>query len=259
MENEILRKRFLFAIDIAKEAARFLLNHENMKYDVSQKAENDYVTSADKATENIIEGRIKSSFPEDSILGEENGNIGLDRTKRWIIDPIDGTLDFMTGFPNYSISIAFQDEVGLAFGVVLVVRQNELFTAMRGEGAFLNGKQIHTDERLPLNKQIAILVPPHRHHELLDGYIRKMRRFYEIISDMRSIGSAACSLCYVACGRVDIYYEIGLKLYDCAAGIVILKEAGGKVTFITDDEDWIELAASSESTHNSMLEIINND
>ena len=256
MENKLLKQRFQLALEVSKEVSRFLLSHEYLRHDITQKAENDYVTTADKSSEDMIENAIRKAFPMDSIFGEENGKIGQDKDKRWIIDPIDGTVDFMTGFPNYTVSIAFEDELGLAFGVVTVVRQDEVFSAFRGEGAFLNGERIFTDENTPLNKQLAILVPPHRHHDLLDGYLKRMRKFYDIISDMRSLGSAACSLCYVASARVAMYYEVGLKLYDCAAGIIILKEAGGKVTLLSGSEDWIEIAASSSFAHERMLEII---
>ncbi len=257
MEESLLKERFLLAKSIAKKVSDFLLANEKMRFEAIAKADNDYVTSADKLAEDLIENEIRSSFPDDSFYGEENGKIGSDQNRRWIIDPIDGTVDFMTGFPNYTVSIAFEDEDGLAFGVVAIPRQNELFSAFRSEGAFLNGKAIHTDEGSPLKKHLAILVPPHRHHELLDCYISKMRRFYDLVSDVRSVGSAACSLCYVACGRVAMYYEIGLKIYDCAAGIVIVKEAGGQVTLLSDDEEWIEIASSTSSSHERMIGIIN--
>lgn len=256
MENSALRDRYSFALSVAKDVGRFLSSHENLRHDISEKAENDFVTIADKKAEDMIENGIRSQFPDDSIFGEENGLLSGDDNRRWIVDPIDGTVDFMTGFPNYTVSIAFQDESGIAFGVVYVVKQDEMFSAFRGEGALLNGLPIHTDETSALSKQLAILVPPHRHHEYLDIYMTRMRRFYDIVSDVRSLGSAACSLCYVATGRVAIYYEMGLKLYDCAAGVIIVKEAGGKVSFIRDEEDWIDIAASSSSAYENMMEIV---
>ena len=255
MDKEALKARFEEAKRIADKASRFLLSHENLRSEISSKAENDYVTSADKECERLIISSIQSAFPEDGIYGEETGESGS-HDCRWIIDPIDGTVDFMASFPNYTISIAFQDEEGLAFGVVSVPRQNEVFSALRGEGAFLNGKPIKTDERTPLGKTLAILVPPHRHHELLHGYIEKMEKFYYFVSDMRSIGSAALSLCYVASGRCTVYYELGLHLYDIAAGVVILKEAGGKVSLSKKNEEWIDVAASSHSAYGKMMEVV---
>lgn len=252
---EALEERFALAKEAAQEAGRFLLSHEDLRSEIYIKGDNDYVTSADKASENIIRERIKSAFPEDAVLGEESG--GARSGVRWIIDPIDGTVDFMTAFPNYTVSIGFEDEEGLAFGVVLCPRQGEMFSALRGSGAYLNGKRIHTDETLPLGESLAILVPPHRHKEILHSYMEVMERFYYLVSDVRALGTAALSLCYVASGRCDVYYERALHIYDVAAGIVILREAGGKVTFLTDDEDWLDIAASNSSGHERVLEVIN--
>ena len=255
MAPDGLHGRFQLAKDIAQEASAFLLSHESMRLSTRTKAENDYVTEADGTVERMIRESISQAFPSDSVYGEEFGGETGSR-RRWIIDPIDGTVNFMASFPDYTVSIAYEDEEGLAFGVVAVPRQHEVFCAFRGEGAFLNDSPIHTDESGDTSRTLALLVPPHRHHEMLDGYIVRMRRFYEIISDVRSIGSAALSLCYVACGRASMYYETALHIYDCAAGIVIVHEAGGMVTLLSDDEDWMDIAASSAAAHRKMLETI---
>ena len=256
MDKSALERRFTEAKRIAHDAASFLLSHEEMRTEISAKAENDYVTSADKACERLIISEISRLFPDDGIFGEESGDSSAGHDAKWIIDPIDGTVDFMASFPDYTVSIAFQDEEGLAFGVVMVPRQNEEFSALRGSGAYLNGNAIHTDETTPLGETLAILVPPHRHHQFLHGYIEKMEKFYSFVSDMRSLGSAAISLCYVAAGRCSVYYEIGLHIYDIAAGIVILKEAGGQVSLVEKDDGWIEVAASSASAHSRMMEAV---
>ena len=255
MASDGLHERFRLAQELADQASGFLLSHESLRLSTETKAENDYVTAADGTVERMIREAIGQAFPDDLVYGEEYGG-AEDRVRRWIVDPIDGTVNFMASFPDYTVSIAYEDEDGLAFGVVAVPRQHETFSAVRGEGAFLNGSPIHTDEREDTSRTLALLVPPHRHHEMLDGYIMRMRRFYEIVSDMRSIGSAALSLCYVACGRASMYYETALHIYDCAAGIVILREAGGKVTLLSDDEAWLDIAASSSSAHQRMLETI---
>ena len=256
MDRAALHERYEKARKAVREASLFLLSHENLRSSITAKAENDYVTAADRECERLLISSLSRSFPEDSFLGEESGASG-EGNCRWIIDPIDGTVDFMASFPDYTISVAFEDEEGIAFGIVMVPRQDEEFHAFRGEGAFLNGRRIHTDETTPLGETLAILVPPHRHHHLLHEYMERMKRFYYTVSDMRSLGSAAISLCYVASGRVSMYYELGLHIYDCAAGIVIVKEAGGSVTLLTEDEDWIEIAASSASAHEAMMGCIN--
>ena len=256
MDSVQLHRRFSLAKEVAAAASDFLLSHESLRSEVRSKAVNDYVTLADSRTEELIRSLIRSSFPEDGILGEEYGDAS-GRGGRWIVDPVDGTVDFMASFPCYTVSIAFEDEEGLAFGVIAVPRQGEVFSAFRGEGAFLGDRAIHTDEDGDISRSLAILVPPHRHHELLDAYMAKMRRFYDIVSDMRSLGSAALSLCYVACGRASIYYEMALHIYDAAAGIIILREAGGRVTLLSDDENWIDIAASSAAAHDAMLGVVN--
>ena len=249
------KKRFEKALEAATAASAFLLSHENLRHEINIKGVNDFVTLADKKCEEIIIRTIQEAFPDDSILGEESGMKGKSGS-RWIIDPIDGTVDFMASFPDYTVSIAYEDESGILFGVVSVPRQNEVFSAFRGEGAYLNGKRIRTDETTPLSETVAILVPPHRYHDILDSYMVKMRRFYDYVSDMRSLGSAAISLCYVAAGRVSIYYELGLHIYDIAAGLIILREAGGKATLSSDSDDWIDTAASASVHHERLLEII---
>ena len=257
MDRAGLEARFEAAKRIAHKAALFLLSHEDLRSEISEKAVTDYVTSADKECERLIIDEISSEFPDDGIHGEESGDSSHGMERKWIIDPIDGTVDFMASFPDYTISIAFQDEDGLALGVVMVPRQNEEFSALRGGGAFLNGKPIHTDEKTPLGETLAILVPPHRHHSLLHAYMERMERFYSFVSDMRSLGSAAISLCYVASGRCSVYYEIGLHIYDIAAGAVILTEAGGCLSLVEKEGDWIEVAASSRKAHGKLLETIN--
>ncbi len=254
MDKSELKKRLAVALEIAKEASGFLLEHEKLRFSVEDKAEKDYVTKADKLTEEYIHGRIRKEFPLDGWLGEESGSCG-DRRRRWIVDPIDGTVDFMWSFPLYTVSIAFEDEEGLALGVVTVPRQNEIFYAIRGEGAFLNGRRIEISGEIESGKSLALLVPPHRKHDSLDEYIVKMRRFYDHFSDMRSIGSAACSLCYVASGRSAIYYEEFLYRYDIAAGVLIVREAGGRVSLKWNGEG-VSILASASSVHDLGLELI---
>lgn len=254
MDRFELQKRLDLALELSAKAAGFLLDHESLRSEITSKATNDFVTSADKACEEMLLEAIRSHFPEDGFFGEECGQTG-DQKRRWIIDPIDGTVDFMTDFPNYTVSIAFEDEEGLAVGVVVIPRQKETFYAMRGAGAYLNGEPIHTNEATDYSKTLAILVPPHRHHELMSYYIDRMVKFYDVFTDMRSVGSAACSLCYVACGRCTAYYELTLHLYDMAAGVLIVREAGGQVT-TEETEEWINIIATSSSIHHTVKELV---
>ncbi len=254
MEKRELEKRLETALSASDEAGRYLISHEEMRRSVLSKGENDYVTSADKRSEDIIHKVLLEAFPSDGWYGEESGKAG-NSDRRWIVDPIDGTVDFMWSFPLYTISIAYEDEDGIALGVVSLPRQKEVFYAIRGEGAFLNGKRIYTDENIDIKRSLALLVPPHRVHDALDDYIVRMRRFYDHFSDMRSIGSAACSLSYVASGRCSIYYEEYLHIYDIAAGMLILKEAGGRVS-LKEDGDYVSILASNNQVHSLGLELI---
>ncbi len=254
MTREEIEKRLQVALRVAEKASSFLLSHEAMRFSVDLKAENDFVTSADKASEELIYSEIRKEFPSDGWYGEETGKSGSEK-RRWIVDPIDGTVDFMWSFPLYTVSIAFEDEEGPALGVIIVPRQKEVFYASRGNGAYLNGKRIWTMEDIDSRKSLAILVPPHRHHIHLDEYMVRMRRFYDHFTDVRNIGSAALSLCYVACGRSSIYYEEFLHLYDIAAGVVIVREAGGRVSLKTDGDD-ISIVASASSVHETGLELV---
>ncbi len=255
MDRKELESRLAVALSAAENAKRFLLDHEKMRFCVESKAENDYVTVADRTVEKLIRDELLSRFPSDGWYGEESGGSG-DEKHRWIVDPIDGTVDFMWSFPLYTVSIAFEDEDGIALGVVMFPRQNEVFYALRGEGACLNGEKLVVDENFEAKKSLAILVPPHRLHKHLDEYIVKMRRFYDHFSDMRSMGSAACSVCYVASGRCSIYYEEYLHLYDIAAAMLVLREAGGKVSLRDAGDGYLSILASAASVHELGLELI---
>lgn len=259
MEKTQIQKRLEFALETAKEASAFLLSHASLSENVEEKKTNDFVTEADKATEALIFSLVKKNFPEDGWFGEESGEKG-EKKRRWIVDPIDGTVNFFSSFPNYTVSIAFEDEDGLALGVVVVPRQKEIFWAMRGEGAFLNGERIHTKEDCDYSRTLAILVPPHRRHRLMDQYMKRMRKFYDIFSDVRSIGSAALSLCYVACGRCTAYYEMGLFPFDYSAGHLIVEEAGGRVSiFDRDGGESQDIVASSSNIHEVVMEVVSEE
>lgn len=250
-----MERRLTAALSVAEDAKRFLLEHEKMRFLVETKAENDYVTAADRTVEEMIRDGLKARFPSDGWYGEESGMSG-DEKRRWIVDPVDGTVDFMWSFPLYTISIAYEDEEGTALGVVVFPRQDEVFYAIRGKGAFLDGKRLEVRNDTETGKTLAVLVPPHRRHEYLDEYLVKMRRFYDHFSDMRSIGSAAASICYIASGRCSIYYEEFLHIYDIAAAELVLREAGGRVSIRRKDEEYIDVLASSASVHELGLELI---
>lgn len=234
--------RFETALEIAREVSSFLRSSAGKGFSIEEKAQNDYVTDSDRRAETMIRERILKEFPADEILGEEYGVSGASK-RLWIIDPIDGTVNYMNHFPFYTVSIAYEEDGETVFGIVSVPEQDEIFYAKRGEGAYLNSEKIAVST-LESHKALAILVPPHRHHEELDGYLASMRRLYEIYSDVRSIGSAALSLCYLASGRVSCYYERLLHIYDIASGLLIAKEAGAEIALDCHDS-FIDVIATS--------------
>lgn len=223
---------------------------------VSQKGENDFVTTADKDNEERIRAFISLNFPSDAILGEEKGeSAGCDGFK-WIIDPIDGTVNFMNGFPLFSISIALEYKEELVAGLVYVPYYDELFSAFKDKGAKLNDKPIHVTAEQDLKRTLMLAVPPHRQHPYLDSYLSEMREMYELCSDIRSVGSAAVSLCYTACGRCSAYYERFLHIYDIAAGLVIVKEAGGAYSLKEMSHDALDVVAGSPLAEARLKEVL---
>ena len=236
-------RRYSFALDLIKNVSSFLLEERRKGFSIEKKDANDYVTDDDRASERMIRESILKSFPGDEILGEEYGITGTSDSL-WVVDPIDGTVDYMNGFPFYTISIAYMEKGEAVFGLVSVPEQGEIFSAIKGEGAFLNGEKI-TVSSIERKEGLAILVPPHRRHEYLDSYISSMRRLYEVYSDMRSLGSAAISLSYLASGRVSCYYERFLHIYDVAAGLLIAAEAGAEIETV-EREGYIDVLATSK-------------
>lgn len=250
------KERFIFAKKMIVEAGEYLLSLKSEASSIQKKAENDFVTQADKKNEDYIIRCIKEFYPQDGVFGEESGKHDSKEAGRWVIDPIDGTVNFMHDFPCFTISIAYEDKDGeLIFGLVYVPSQKELFSAFKGEGASLNGTELKIKPSDP-EKGLALCVYPHRKREYLDYYQERMRKILDLVSDLRSVGSAALSLCYVAASRCVLYYEMFLNWYDIAAGILILKEAGGKLYIKRENDYPIHILAASDIIFDKALEAI---
>ncbi|MDO4626427.1 MAG: inositol-1-monophosphatase [Pasteurellaceae bacterium] len=195
------------------------------------KSTNDYVTNIDKAAEASIIEVIKTSYPEHAIITEESGALaGKENDIQWIIDPLDGTNNFVKGFPQFCVSIAIRVKGRTEVGVVYDPIRNELFTAVRGEGAKLNDMRLRVDNKQELQGAIIATGFPFKQTHSMHLQFAIMQSLIEQCADFRRAGAAALDLCYVAAGRVDGYFEIGLKPWDCAAGELIVREAGGLVT-----------------------------
>ena len=240
MLDDLIDSHLSVALLAARKAGAFVLAaREAGNFKVHTKNTNDFVTDIDKASENLIISIIRETFSDDAIFGEESGKSGAETGGRWIIDPIDGTTNFFRSLPNYTISIAWELEPFKPLvGVVFNPKQDELFWASKGKGAFLNGKQIGVSSISDPAMAILVCVPPHRHHEKTIEYFAKEQALFSQVSDLRSFGSCALELAYIAAGRLDGYYELFLGYYDMAAGMVLVEEAGGRVGSADPDRSF---------------------
>ena len=224
-------QEFRLAVSAARAAGKVLMAHYGklQSSQISSKSRNDFVTVIDKRSEKLITALIHSRFPEHSILGEEGGaREGND--VRWIIDPLDGTSNYIHHFPMFAVSIAVADPSGLQVGVVYDPLHNELFTALRGRGAHLNGKPLAVTATRKLADAFMATGIPFRARPRFDQYLKAFGGISMASAGMRRGGSAALDLAYVACGRFDGFFEINLSAWDIAAAALMIEEAGGRVT-----------------------------
>lgn len=204
------------------------------KVEVESKGTNDFVTNVDVAAEQAIIETIRKSYPDHSIVGEETGiSEGSDSDYQWIIDPLDGTTNFVKGIPHFAVSIALKVKGKLDQAVIFDPIRGELFTASRGKGATLNGFRIRVKQNKELTGAILATGFPFKDKQHMNAYMNMFQALFQKTSDMRRAGSAALDLAYVAAGRVDGFFEIGLKPWDTAAGELLVIEAGGLVTGFT--------------------------
>jgi myo-inositol-1(or 4)-monophosphatase len=209
---------------------------------VTRKRHNDFVTEVDKAAEQAIIEIIQKAYPDHAILAEESGASGAktDVEYQWIIDPLDGTTNFIHGFPQYCVSIGVQHKGVLTHGVIYDPTKNELFTASRGRGAFLNERRIRVSRRTLFSEALIGTGFPFRDLKGLDEYLAMFREVTTRTAGIRRAGAAALDLAYVACGRLDGFWEIGLAPWDMAAGALMVTEAGGLVADLTGESDWLD-------------------
>ncbi|MCU8564439.1 inositol-1-monophosphatase [Vibrio vulnificus] len=253
-------------LNIAIRAARKAGNHiakslENVeKIESTLKGTNDFVTNVDKEAETIIIDTIKSSYPEHCIVAEENGLInGKDKDVQWIIDPLDGTTNFVKGLPHFAVSIAVRIKGKTEVACVYDPMLNELFTAQRGAGAQLNNARIRVKQPKDLQGAIIATGFPFKQKQHSESYFKIMSAMFVEVADFRRAGSSALDLCYVAAGRVDGYFELGLKPWDIAAGELIAREAGAIITDFAGGTEYIKsgnVVASSARGVKSLLKHI---
>ncbi len=206
---------------------------------IEQKGRNDFVSEADHAAERAVIGAIHKHYPEHAILAEESGQIG-ESDHVWIIDPLDGTTNFLHGFPVFCVSIAVQVRGRIEHAAVYDPLRQELFTASKGAGAQLDGRRIRVSQTRSLERALLGTGFPYRDSNLaLEPYLAMFRKSLEHSAGVRRPGSAALDLCYVAAGRYDGFWETGLMPWDLAAGTLLIREAGGIVSGLDGSEDFI--------------------
>lgn len=206
---------------------------------VTSKGRNDFVTEVDRQAEEEIVGILRKAFPDHGIYAEE-GSLHKGDEYRWIIDPLDGTTNFLHGFPQFSVSIALQHNNRLEHAVIYDPLRQELFTASRGAGALLNDKRIRVSNARGLDGTLIGTGFPFRHPQYLDCYVETFKVIHLQTAGIRRAGSAALDLAYVAAGRLDGFWEIALKPWDMAAGALLVQEAGGLVGDFNGGHDFLE-------------------
>lgn len=206
---------------------------------IHTKQENDFVSEVDQSAEQAIIETLLTAYPKHAILAEESGETG-DSEFLWVIDPLDGTTNYLHGFPQYAVSIALLYKGVLDQGVVYDPVRNELFTASKGAGAFLNDRRIRVSKRIKLADSLIGTGFPYRDFTHLDAYTGMFRDLVQKSSGLRRPGSAALDLAWLAAGRTDGFFEIGLKPWDIAAGCLLIKEAGGLVSDFTGEDGYLK-------------------
>ena len=245
------------AVKAARSAGNIIMRHLNQldRLTVESKGRKDYVSEVDRMAENEIIRILRAAYPGHGYLAEETGAQTGDEYV-WVIDPLDGTTNFLHGFPQFAVSIALKHKDRLEQAVVFDPTRNELFTASRGNGAQLNDRRIRVSRVTDLEYALLGAGFPFRSHQHMEAWINTLREFMLGTSGIRRPGSASLDLAYVACGRYDGFWEFGLSAWDMAGGALLIQEAGGMVTDLSGDQNYLEsgnIVAGNPKIHAEML------
>jgi myo-inositol-1(or 4)-monophosphatase len=250
-------------LNIAVKAARragSIINRaalEGGALEVKAKNKNDFVTQVDKAAEQAIIGVIRTAYPEHRILAEESGDTpGALPEYLWVIDPLDGTTNYIHGFPQYCVSIALEHKGVLTQAVVYDPGKNELFTASRGRGAFLDDRRMRVSNCTQLKDALVGTGFPFKELSRLDLYLRQLRTLMTSCAGVRRAGAAALDLAYVAAGRLDAFWEMGLSRWDMAAGALLIQEAGGLVGDLQGGPGYLDRGEIATATPKVMPQLL---
>jgi myo-inositol-1(or 4)-monophosphatase len=246
-------------LEAAQRGAAVLINKLGRLSTINKKGAIDLVTDADLASEKVIIETIRTAFPDHAILAEESGLSRNSSTYQWIVDPLDGTTNFAHSLGLFAVSIACAKDDDIISGIVLNPVTKELFSAIKGAGARLNGRPIKVSDTSEIADSLLVTGFPYNVSEILDQVMARMARCLGASQGVRRLGSAALDLCYLACGRFEGFWEQNLKPWDTAAGLLIAKEAGARVTDFANRNyrvDMSELLATNGKIHARMLELI---
>lgn len=254
-------KELAIAKSAALHAGKFLLKKFSQQQKITTKTtETDIVTESDMQSQKLIVAEIQKEYPRHTIIGEESLHLDNASSYTWYIDPLDGTVSFAHQYPLFSVSIGLKKDATPIVGVVYVPVLDELFYAVQGKGAFLNGKRIHVSRTNTLLQSLVATGFPYHKHINPDNNIKEFCKVIVQVQGFRRSGSAALDLCSVACGRLDGYWELFLKPWDYMAGVLLVQEACGTVT-TTDglplDYAGSRIVASNGKIHKQLLEILN--
>ncbi len=261
MNKEELENICKRACEVVKVAGAFILSQAGKvtRDQIETKDHNSLVSYVDKESEKILVKGLSGILPESTFLTEEGTVEQKESPLRWIIDPLDGTTNFLHQLPCYNISVALQVGDQLSIGIVYEVQRKELFYAWHGGGAYLDGQPIQVRKNITLADTMVSTGFPYYDFGKTDNYLNTLRELIQKTRGIRRVGAAAIDLAYVAAGRYDTFFEYSLQPYDVAAGIVLVKEAGGLVNDFRGTTDYLfgkEIVASSSAVHKEMLEII---
>ena len=255
MDMERIKK---VAMGAAIRSGKVLTAHYGKIRSVRKKGAIDLVTEADTGSEAAIIETIRQAFPDHAILAEESGaHVGSGG--RWIIDPLDGTTNFAHGLPLFCVSIAFALDDDILLGIVLAPLMDELFIGIKGQGAQRNGTSISVSDSRSLEDSLLVTGFPYDHHTIFEGMMARFSRCLSATRGVRRLGSAALDLCYVACGRFDGFWEQHLNPWDTAAGYLICREAGARITNFSDKPFTInmdEIVSTNGAIHDELLTLL---
>ena len=246
------------AVKAARLAGDYLLNNlgKVSKKDITLKQASDFVTRVDRRSEEIILNTIKKDFPDHMFLTEESVHDSDTEHYRWIIDPLDGTTNYIHRYPVFSVSIALQCRGEIILGVIYEPLSDELFSTEKRKGAFCNKQRIRVSARGAFRDCLITTGFPFRSKKMIDPYLKLFKNVFLKVSDLRRAGSAAMDLANLSCGRCDAFFEIGLSPWDIAAGAILIKEAGGIVTDFDGGPAFLQsgnIVAGNPMTHKELL------